>query len=151
MDARVLRLLIEQAATRRDDAAVLTAAARRDRDAAAATLNTLTGYREESLERGPVRVGQPVGVDQLRAAQHFDARLVDAIRQQHGQHSAKQADTTARERLLIGAQQRLKALETLELRRAAAHGRLEARREQRVLDDYATQLAARRRPGKERP
>jgi flagellar export protein FliJ len=61
----------------------------------------------------------------------------------------KQADATARERLLIGAQQRLKALETLDRRRASAHGRLEARREQRVLDEYATNLAARRRPGKE--
>jgi flagellar FliJ protein len=149
MNTSLMRLLIDQALARRDDAATRATAARRDRDAAATTLATLTGYREESLQRGPVRAGQALGVEQLRTAVQFDARLIAAIRQQHGQHAARQADAAARDTDLVESQRRLKALETLAQRRAQARHRVEARREQRMLDEYATNLSARRVPGKD--
>ena len=57
MNAALIRLLIEQALAHRDAAATRAAGARREREAAAATLGTLTGYREEALQRGPVRGG----------------------------------------------------------------------------------------------
>lgn len=150
MDPRVLKVLIEQALERRDDAATVAARARRDRDAAAATLRTLTDYREESLTRGPVREGAPVGVAQLRAAVQFDARLVAAIHQQYRQHVQRRDESVARDADLLERQRRLKALQTLEERRERQATKVAARREQRVLDEYATNLAARRRPGKER-
>ncbi len=150
MDPSLLRLLIERALERRDDAASRAADARRERDAAAATLRTLTEYREESLGRAPVRAGGAVGVAQLTAATHFDARLVAAIHQQYGQHAQRSADADARDETLRERQRRLKALQTLEARRTQQAGRVAARREQRALDEYATQLSARKRPGKER-
>lgn len=150
MNAILIRLLIDQALARRDEAASRAVAARRDRDAAAATLATLTGYREESLQRGPVRAGQAFGVEQLRTAVRFDTRLLTAIREQHGQHVVRQADVAARDADLIESQRRLKALETLAQRREQARQRIEARREQRSLDEYATNLSARRVPGKEK-
>jgi flagellar FliJ protein len=150
MDPGLLRLLIEQALERRDDAAGRAAEARRDRDSAAATLRTLTGYREESLGRAPVRAGVPVGIAQLSTATHFDAKLVAAIRQQHGQHAQREADARTREATLHERQRRLKALETLQARRAEQASRTAARREQHALDEYATQLSARGRAAKER-
>jgi flagellar FliJ protein len=150
MDARLLRLLIERATERRDEALQRASGARRDRDAAAATLRTLTDYREESLGRGPVRSGAAVGVAQLAATVSFDARLVQAIHQQYRQHAERAADATMRETTLAERQRRLTALQTLATRRAAQASRLAARREQQALDEFATNLAARRRPGKER-
>jgi flagellar FliJ protein len=150
MDARLLKLLIEQALERRDDAAGRAADARRQRDAAAATLRTLTDYREESLARAPVRAGAEVGIAQLASATHFDSKLVAAIRQQYGQHAQRDADASAREAALRDRQRRLKALQTLEERRARQASRLAARREQHALDDYSNQLSARTRAGKDR-
>jgi flagellar FliJ protein len=150
MNASLMRLLIDQALARRDDASTRAAGARRERDAAAATLATLTGYREDSLQRGPVRAGEALGIEQLRSATQFDARLIAAIRQQHGQHVARQADAAARDAELVESQRRLKALETLAQRREQARHRVEARREQRILDEYATNLSARRVPGKDK-
>jgi flagellar export protein FliJ len=46
-------------------------------------------------------------------------------------------------------QRRLKALETLSQRRTTAAEKTRARREQRQLDEFANDIAARRRPGKE--
>jgi flagellar export protein FliJ len=150
MEPALLKLLIEMALERRDDAATRAAGARRERDAAAATLRTLTDYREESLSRAPVRGGGAVGVAQLATATHFDAKLVAAIHQQYGQHAQRAADAEARDASLRDRQRRLKALQTLEERRAQQSARTAARREQRALDEFATQLSARKRPGKER-
>jgi flagellar FliJ protein len=150
MDERLLRLLIDQARERRDEATTRAAGARRERDAAAATLRTLTEYREESLGRAPQRAGTAVGVAQLTSAVQFDARLIQAIQQQYRQHADRNADAIAHDARLTEQQRRLKALETLESRRAQQTLRTAARREQRALDEFATHLAARRRPGKER-
>jgi flagellar FliJ protein len=150
MEPALLKLLIEMALERRDDAATRAAGARRERDAAAATLRTLTDYREESLSRAPVRGGGAVGVAQLATATHFDAKLVAAIHQQYGQHAQRAADAEARDASLRDRQHRLKALQTLEERRAQQSARTAARREQRALDEFATQLSARKRPGKDR-
>jgi flagellar FliJ protein len=146
----LLRLLIGQALQRRDDAAADAAGARRARDAAADTLGTLTGYRDASLARGPVRSGAPVGVAQLTTAAAFDARMIAAIRQQHRTHAERDLEAAARDAALLERQRRLKALETLERNRARSAVRIESRREQRALDEFATNLVARRRPGKER-
>ncbi len=150
MDPSLLKLLIEQAREHRDDAATRAADARRDRDTAATTLRTLTDYREESLTRAPLRAGTAVGIAQLATATHFDAKLVAAIRQQYGQHAQRDADAKARDAVLRERQRRLKALQTLEERRAQQASRTAARRDQRALDEYATQLSARRPAGKER-
>jgi flagellar FliJ protein len=151
MNPKVLQLLIDRAQSQRDDAAGLAAGTRRARDTAAVTLKTLTDYREESLGRAPLRTGLAVGLDQLRTAQQFDGRLIDAIRQQFQTHARSQADADAGDAALRDTQRRLKALETLAQRRALAAERIAARREQLALDEYATNLAARRRPGKDRP
>jgi flagellar FliJ protein len=150
MDARLLRLLIDQASERRDDAAQRAAQARRERDAAAATLRTLTDYREQSLARAPTRAGGPVGIAQMRSATHFDARLIVAIQQQYQTHALRDEASQAQDAALLEQQRRLKALQTLEERRARSAERLAARREQRALDEFATHLAARRAPGKDR-
>jgi flagellar FliJ protein len=150
MDPRVLRLLIDAARERRDDAAQRAAGARRERDAAATTLRTLTDYREESLARAPARAGHPVGIAQLHTARHFDARLVAAIGQQHQTHAERSREADAQDAALVERQQRLKALQTLQERRARDAGMQAAKREQRALDEFATNLSARRKAGRTR-
>ena len=144
MTPTLMQRLIAQARARRDSAATRAADARRERDAAATTLATLTGYREESLQRGPVRADRAFGIEQLRTGVQFDARLVAAIRQQHAQHADRQADAATRTTELVASQRRLEALETLAQRREQARRRRQSRREQRLLDEFATNLAARR-------
>lgn len=145
MDPKLLRILIDRARDVRDDAVKVSAAARRESEAAAATLRTLTDYRDESLSRGPVRSGEAVNTEQLRIAGQFDARLILAIRQQSGQHAHKQQ--TAEQRLadVREAQRRLKAFETIAERKAKRDLHKQGKREQRLLDEFATDLIARRR------
>lgn len=149
MDARILQLLINRAQEHRDDAARLSSQARRERDAAQATLRTLTEYRDESLNRGPTRGGQLVNVEQIRIAGYFDNRLIAAITQQSGTHAEHEERVGERDTDLREMQRRLKALETLSQRRASAAEKKGARREQRLLDEFANDIAARRGPGKE--
>lgn len=150
MDAKLLTLLIDTAREHRDDAAGRAADARRQRDTAAETLRTLTDYREQSLARAPSRSGATVGVAQLRSATHFDARLVLAIHQQYRTHGDRSRDVETHDAELRERQRRLMALQTLEARRAEQVARRAARREQHALDEFATNLAARHRPGTER-
>jgi flagellar FliJ protein len=149
MEARILQLLIDRAQEHRDDAARLSSQARRERDAAHATLRTLTEYRDESLNRGPTRGGQRVNVEQIRIAGYFDNRLIAAITQQSGTHADHEERVGERDTDLREMQRRLKALETLSQRRASAAEKKGARREQRLLDEFANDIAARRGPGKE--
>jgi len=149
MDARILQLLIDRAQEQRDDAARLSSQARRERDAAQVTLRTLTEYRDESLNRGPTRSGQLVNVEQIRIAGYFDNRLIAAITQQSGTHADHEERVGERDTELREMQRRLKALETLSQRRASAAEKKGARREQRLLDEFANDIAARRGPGKE--
>jgi flagellar FliJ protein len=149
MDARILQLLINRAQEHRDDAARLSSQARRERDASHATLRTLTEYRDESLNRSPTRGGQLVNVEQIRIAGYFDNRLIAAITQQSGTHADHEERVGERDTELREMQRRLKALETLSQRRASAAEKKGARREQRLLDEFANDIAARRGPGRE--
>jgi 23S rRNA pseudouridine2605 synthase len=91
----------------------------------------LSEYRDESLQRGPVRAGHVCNTDQLSIAGQFDARLVTAIRQQSGQHALKEQAAQQRQGDVAQAQRRLKAFETVAQRQAQRAQLKEARREQR--------------------
>jgi len=151
MDARLLGLLIERALTARDDAQKTASRAARERDAAADTLRTLTEYQEASRRNGPQQAGQVCEVDQLRIAGRFDAKLVLAIEQQSGQHATKAQLALDRQGELAAAQRRLKAFETLAQRQAARAQQLHNRREQRAMDEHASELAVRQRQRKPSP
>lgn len=145
MDKKLLRLLIDRAQSLRDDAVKIAVQADRERAAAAQTLRTLTEYRDESITRGPLRAGQECNTDQLRIAGQFDARLITAIRQQSGQHAAKEQVAQSRQAQVMQAQQRLKAFETIAQRQAQRDQIKQTRREQRLLDEYASDLSTRQR------
>jgi flagellar FliJ protein len=146
MDPALLKLLLQRAAERRDDAARRAATARRERDGADRTLRSLKDYRDESLGRGPARGGAAMGIEQLRAAGRFDGRLLEAITQQHLQWVERSREAGTRDAELLERQRRLKALQTLAERRERAALALAARREQRGTDEHALQLSRRRAP-----
>lgn len=145
MDPKLLALLIERARSARDDAVKVATQARRDVETAAKTLNTLTEYREQSLERGPVRSGQAIGTEQLRIAGQFDARLISAISQQTGQHERSGQLADQRQAELRETQRRLKAFEALAERRALRESLKQGRRDQRTMDAFASDQMARRK------
>jgi flagellar FliJ protein len=151
MDPKLLALLIERARTVRDDAVKVSTQARRDVETAAHTLRTLTDYREQSLDRGPIRSGQPVGTEQLRIAGQFDARLVSAISQQTGQHERSGQLADQRQAELSEAQRRLKAFEALAERRARRESVQQGRRDQRTMDAFASDRTARRKAQEDTP
>jgi len=144
MDEKLLKLLIDRAAEQREEAARKVAQARQEHETAARTLGTLTDYREQSLDRGPVRSQTSTDTRQLSIAGQFDARLVAAIEQQSGQTQAKAQVVEARQSEATQAYQRLKALEAIALRREQRAQKAQARREQRMNDEFATDQAARR-------
>jgi flagellar FliJ protein len=145
MDEKLLKLLIDRAAQQREEAARKVVQARQDHDAAARTLGTLNDYRAQSLDRGPVRSQTATDTQQLAIAGQFDARLVAAIEQQTGQTEARARVVESKQAEATQAYQRLKALEAIAQRRQQREQRMAARREQRLLDEFATDQAARRR------
>jgi flagellar FliJ protein len=150
MNEKLLGLLIERALRQRDDTARQLAQARQEHEAAHRVLGTLNDYRTQSLERGPVRSQLATDTQRLAIAGQFDARLVAAIEQQTAQTEVRARSVDDRQQDAASAYQRLKALEAIAQRRQHRALAATAKREQRLLDEFATDQAARRHEEKSR-
>lgn len=140
-----LALLVELSRRERDRVAGIAAQAQRDLDAATKTRRMLGDYRndyEANAPKGPAR-----HTDALRVRVHeaFVGKLDRAIGEQdallghlHGRHEQQRAALSERQR-------RLKALETLQTRRADEAARRQASNEQKQTDEFAVQAHARTR------
>lgn len=144
MNEKLLRLLIERATRQREDAARELVQARQEHENAHRVLGTLNDYRSQSLERGPVRSQVITDTQRLAIAGQFDRRLVAAIEQQTAQTRVRAMTVDDRQKNATQAYQRLKALEAISHRRQQRESAATARREQRLLDEFATDQAARR-------
>lgn len=144
MNEKLLRLLIERATRQREDAARELVQARQEHENAHRVLGTLNDYRSQSLERGPVRSQVITDTQRLAIAGQFDRRLVAAIEQQTAQTRVRAMTVDDRQKNATQAYQRLKALEAISQRRQQRESAATARREQRLLDEFATDQAARR-------
>src|SRR5690606_21462401 len=89
IDPRTLAMLIEQAQARRDEAAGRSASARAEHAAAAATLRTLTDYREQALAASPLQEGARLDRTRLTTGELFARRLSTAIDAQQRQVDAR--------------------------------------------------------------
>jgi flagellar FliJ protein len=145
--AKTLDLLIDLQRLERDRAAGVAAQARRESDTADSTLRMLRGYRSDYDSRSPKSAPRSFTSTAVRVHEAFTSKLDQAIGEQH--HLAGRLADLARERdgELAERQRRLKALETLLERRAAAARHKRAKLEQGQTDEFATQsyLRARRR------
>ncbi|MFT3802854.1 MAG: flagellar FliJ family protein [Burkholderiaceae bacterium] len=141
---RVLDTLIELSGRHRDEAAGHAADARRASDQVQAMKRQLQQYRAEYDARSPVRAGQQTGPQQIERHLRFVARLDYAIGDQERRHEQARRVQAQREAELIERQKRLKAFETLKLRRDQADARRQERHEQRLTDEQATRIHQRR-------
>jgi flagellar export protein FliJ len=139
-----LQRLIEQARRVRDDAATRAASADREVDKAQRTLDMLSTYLREHLQRGraPAATDAPL----LRTREGFTRKLDVAIGEQTRQRDGLR-DAAERDRAeLIERQRRLLAFEAVQARREALQRRMLQRADQRRTDEIAAQVV-RRRPG----
>ena len=139
----VLGLLIELRRRERDRVAGQAAQSQRDVDAAAGTLRMLNEYRHDYEARSP-KAGR-ASTDTLRVRVHeaFVGKLGRAIGEQDTllDHLAQRND--AQRLALVERQRRLKALETLALRRETERRKRLESLEQIQTDEFAAQVHAR--------
>jgi len=139
----VLSLLIDLQRRERDRVAGVAAQAQRDVDAAAGTLRMLNDYRNDYEARSPKSGRSATDTLRVRVHEAFVGKLGRAIGEQDTllAHLAQRNET---QRLaLVERQRRVKALETLELRRATERRKRLESLEQKQTDEFAAQAYAR--------
>lgn len=143
MMEQVLGTLIEGARLARDRHAVARRNAALAVEQAHHTLQRLGQYRGECLARSPAAAGGTPDGDALVDYQRFVGRLDQAIALQGRDVQARQSGLEAAQLTLQESQRRLKALETLVARRAAARALQAQRKDQRDADEFAARAARR--------
>lgn len=140
-----LHHLTEQARRVRDDAAGATASAHRAADRAQQTLDLLSGYLSEHLQRG--LTNDAITPALLHVREHFSRKLGQAIDEQAQQRDGLRQAAAHRQQQLIECQRRLLAFETLIERRNAIRQRALQRADQRHTDEIAARLRHRQPQG----
>lgn len=140
MNNRALQQLIEHARRVRDDAAANSAGAHREAAQAQKTLEMLSAYMREHLDRAPASTH----VSMLHVREHFTRKLDTAIDEQARARDDLQEAAEQRRIELIERQRRLIAFEALQGRREARLQQKRAVREQRATDESAMQAVVRR-------
>jgi flagellar protein FliJ len=139
----ILPLLIERAAALRDRQAAAMQQARMAADQADTTLGRLESFRVDCLARSPAGSLARTTADSLAGHQQFVSRLDDAIGLQTQEADTRHARAGEQQAVLIEAQRRLLAFETLQRRRAAERNAKEQRKLQRESDEFAARAARR--------
>ena len=139
----VLPLLIERAAALRDRQAAATQQARLAADQAGTTLGRLESFRVDVLSQSAAGTMARTSGDSLAGYQKFVTRLDDAIGMQAQETAVRESRVGEQQALLLDAQRRLLAFETLQRRRAAQRDSRAQRKQQRESDEFAARAARR--------
>ena len=134
------RLVIERYRVLRDDAIAARARAQLELDNARRMLQTLTDYRDEQRLRARAQAASTTA-SWLALQSRFADTLEDAIRLQEQRIVELNARVNQCRDTVLRQQQRLKAIELLEKRRAEAVEQKAARQQQQAIDERAS-LAA---------
>ncbi len=137
MNSRALQQLIEQAQRVRDDAAVSVAGARRAVSEAQQTLDLLSSYLHDNLQRSAATMVIEPALLPIRAA--FIRKLDTAVGEQTRQRDGLEQTAGRRHQELIDTQRRLLAFETLRARGESARAIAAQRADQRHTDEMAAQ------------
>ena len=142
MKPLVLSLLIDRAASDRDNEMQQAQATRREAQESEQMLRRLQTFHADFLRRAPGLEAKPFAITTLQERQPFHKALDQAIDiQQHACEDRDLANALAQARL-VERQKRLLALQSLHTRQKAAQQTLEVRREQRESDAWAARSAA---------
>ncbi len=145
MKPKPLKLVIEHYRRLRDDSVAAQARVQQELEKARRTLGTLEDYRREQLLRArDARLGA-ITTGQLLLQTRFTGKLDEAIALQSRRiDEIEQRIANCRSEVL-GHQQRLKAIETIESQRASRAEERAARAEQAATDERAANAHARER------
>jgi flagellar FliJ protein len=135
-----LHTLIDLATDARDSAAVQLGRLRQTRQQSRQQLDALLAYREEYRTRMEAALADGVSMASLDNYRRFLASLDRAIVGQRAALADNDARVAGGKRHWQDRQRRLQSFDTLAKRRFDAHARIEAKREQRLSDEYAQRI-----------
>ncbi|MEP7062218.1 MAG: flagellar export protein FliJ [Betaproteobacteria bacterium] len=134
---RVWAHLTNAAAKMRDLSAQKLRSAQSRRQEAQRKLDALLGYRQDYLAKLDAATRKGIGADGLRNYRAFLANLDRAIEQQTALMSTMHTDVGFAQTDWMHTQRRVDSLQTIEERRAEIGERIEARRDQKLTDEFA--------------
>jgi flagellar export protein FliJ len=143
MKPRPLKLVIEHYRRLRDDSVAVQARVQMELETARRTLRTLEDYRQEQLQRARESRQGAVSTGQLLLQTRFTGKLDEAIALQKQRIAEIEHRIDACRSQVLGHQQRLKAIETIEDQRAAQAQDRAARADQAATDERAANAHAR--------
>ena len=123
-----LKLVIEHYRRLRDDSVAVQARVQMELTTAQRTMQTLEQYREEQIQRARDARQHPVSTTQLLLQTRFSGKLDEAIALQAQRIAEIQHRIENCRAQVLGHQQRLKAIETIEDQRKARAARGRSRR-----------------------
>ena len=138
-----LRLVIEHYRRLRDDSVAVQARVQMELTTAQRTMQTLEQYREEQIQRARDARQHPVSTTQLLLQTRFSGKLDEAIALQAQRIAEIQHRIENCRAQVLGHQQRLKAIETIEDQRKARAQHAAARADQSATDERAANAHAR--------
>ena len=145
MKHKPLKLVIEHYRRLRDDSVAAQARVQMELETARRTLRTLEEYRQEQLQRArDARLGA-VTTGQLLLQTRFTGKLDDAIALQTQRIAEIEQRIVNCRAEVLGHQQRLKAIETIDAQRALHAEERAARADQAATDERAANAHARDR------
>ncbi len=143
MKPQPLKLVIEHYRRLRDDSVAVQARVQTELTAAERTLQTLENYRQEQFQRTRDARQDAVSTSQLLLQTRFTGKLDEAIALQQQRIAEIRHRIEGCRSQVLGHQQRLKAIETIEYQKQARAEDRVARAEQSATDERAAQSHAR--------
>jgi flagellar export protein FliJ len=143
MKRQPLKLVIEHYRRLRDDSVTVQARVQAELAAAERTLQTLENYRQEQFQRTRDARQDSVSTSQLLLQTRFTGKLDEAIALQQQRIAEIRHRIEGCRSQVLGHQQRLKAIETIEDQRQTRAEDKAARAEQSATDERAAQAHAR--------
>jgi flagellar FliJ protein len=134
-----LDLAIEMAEREREQAEQAVARALKGQQHAEGQLGQLEGYAAETQQRWSTAQATHVSAVLMAHHQSFQQRLQQAIELQRGVVRQGEQRVAAARQLRVQKELRLRGLVQLRTQKLAAHRRSQDRREQKALDELATQ------------
>lgn len=143
MKPQPLKLVIGHYRHLRDDAVAVQARVQMELGAAQRTLQTLEQYRQEQLQRARDSQQNPLSTTHLLLQTRFSGKLDEAIALQSRRVAELRLRIGICRDQVLGHQQRLKAIETIDAQRAAKAREKATRADQLATDERAADAHSR--------
>jgi flagellar FliJ protein len=138
-----IQTLLKQAKDRREEAILRVAEALRNRDSSQQKLHMLENYRNDYLSRLQQEFKKIANTTPLTQYGAFVDKLEEAIRQQNDDACFREKTLRLAQEKLMECEKRIRSLELYLEKQIKQLAKIENRREQKLMDEYAAGLARR--------